>query len=134
MIEWSETDLMVRDTVRQFIEKEIRPNLDALETGELLPYPIARKLFSQFGLDVLAAEAVKKMLDRERARQGSGESPSSRGAGLGGAGEQVSMGAIVVSELAGVSLGTVAALGVSLGLGAATIASRGTLEQKERWL
>ena len=69
MIEWSDTDLMMRDTVRQFIDKEIRPHLDELETGELSPYPIARKLFSQFGLDVLAAESVKKMLDRERAKQ-----------------------------------------------------------------
>ncbi len=59
MIEWSDTDLMVRDAVRQFIDKEIRPNLDALETGALSPYPIMRKLFSQFGLDVLVAESVK---------------------------------------------------------------------------
>ena len=134
MIEWSETDLMVRDAVRAFIDKEVRPNVDALESGEITPYPIIRKLFSQFGLDVLAAEAVKKMLDRERARRESGEPASSGGGGLGAAGEQVSMGAIVISELAGVSLGTVAAMTVSLGLGAATIASRGTLEQKERWL
>src|ERR1700689_1412989 len=68
MIEWSDTDLMVRDAVRQFVDKEIRPHLDALETGALSPYPIARKLFSEFGLDVLAAEAVKTMLDKERAR------------------------------------------------------------------
>ncbi len=44
------------------------------------------------------------------------------------------MAAIVVSELAGVSLGVVASVGVSLGLGAGTIASKGTLAQKERWL
>ena len=69
MIEWSDTDLMVRDAVRQFIDKEIRPHLDELESGALSPYPIARKLFSQFGLDVMAAESVKKMLDRERAKQ-----------------------------------------------------------------
>ncbi|MDT5010665.1 MAG: hypothetical protein QOH57_2282 [Mycobacterium sp.] len=135
MIEWSETDLLVRDAVRAFIDKEVRPNVDALESGEMTPYPIIRKLFSQFGLDVMAAEAVKNMLDRERTRQQNGESSSSGGrAGLAGAGEQASMGAVVISELAGVSLGTVAALGVSLGLGAATIMARGTLEQKERWL
>src|SRR5258708_33182107 len=68
MIEWSDTDLMVRDAVRQFVDKEIRPHLDELETGALSPYPIARKLFSQFGLDVMAAESVKKMLARERAK------------------------------------------------------------------
>ncbi len=68
MFEWSDTDLIIRDAVREFIDKEIRPQLDALETGELSPYPIVRKLFSEFGLDVLAAEAVKTMLDKERAR------------------------------------------------------------------
>ncbi|KQH76156.1 acyl-CoA dehydrogenase [Mycobacterium gordonae] len=131
MIDWSETDLMVRDTVRQFVDKEIRPNLDALETGEMPPYPIARKLFSQFGLDVLAAESVKKMLDRERTgvaekRDGAGDSD--------GMGVQPSMMAVVVSEIARVSIGLLSTASVSLGLGAATIMSRGTLAQKERWL
>ncbi|OBK21099.1 acyl-CoA dehydrogenase [Mycobacterium asiaticum] len=133
MFEWSETDLLVRDTVRQFIDKEIRPNLDALETGELLPYPIARKLFSQFGLDVMAAEAVKNMLDRERARQDGGEVDES-GGGSGGFDAQGSMAAVLISELAGVSIGLLSTASVSLGLGAATIMSRGTLAQKERWL
>src|SRR5512139_3508468 len=131
MIEWSESDLMVCDAVRGFIDKEVRPNVDALESGEMPPYPVIRKLFSQFGLDVMAAEAVKNMLDRERSCQ---DEKSSKPAGVGGVGEQASMAAIMISELAGVSLGTVAALGVSLGLGAATIMSRGTLAQKERWL
>src|SRR6202161_3157666 len=132
MFQWSETDLLVRDTVRGFIDKEIRPNLDALETGELSPYPVARKLFSEFGLDVLAAEAVKTMLDKERAPQPESEKRSS--AGLGGLGPQASMAAVLVSELAGVSIGLLSTIGVSLGLGAATIMSRGTLAQKERWL
>ena len=98
------------------------------------PYPIIRKLFSEFGLDVLASEAVKNMLDRERARQQDGEKSEGGGAGLGAMGEQASMAAIMISELAGVSLGLVGAMGVSLGLGAATIMARGTLAQKERWL
>jgi alkylation response protein AidB-like acyl-CoA dehydrogenase len=142
VIEWSDTDLMVRDTVRQFIDKEIRPHLDELETGELSPYPIARKLFSQFGLDVMAAEAVKKMLDRERAKQEGKqqESPESDeksddSGGFGvGSGGQASMVAVLVSEIAGVSIGLLSTVSVSLGLGATTIMSRGTLAQKERWL
>ncbi|MFV8165090.1 acyl-CoA dehydrogenase family protein [Mycobacterium sp. 134] len=132
MIEWSDTDIIMRDTVREFIDKEIRPHLDGLESGELSPYPFARKLFSEFGLDVMAAEAVKTMLDKERER-GSGENRQKSG-GIGGLGEQVSMAAVMVSELAGVSIGLLSTVGVSLGLGAATIMSRGTLAQKERWL
>lgn len=132
MIDWSDTDVIMRDTVREFIDKEIRPHLDGLESGELSPYPFARKLFSEFGLDVMAAEAVKTMLDKERER-GSGESREKSG-GIGALGEQASMAAVMVSELAGVSIGLLSTIGVSLGLGAATIMSRGTLAQKERWL
>src|SRR5512146_1754861 len=109
MIEGSESDLLIRDAVREFIDKELRPNVDALESGEMTPYPIIRKLFSEFGLDVLAAEAVKGMLDRERAREHDGEKNESRGTALGGIGEQASMAAIMISELAGVSLGLVGA-------------------------
>ncbi|OBF37220.1 acyl-CoA dehydrogenase [Mycolicibacterium peregrinum] len=132
MIEWSDTDVIMRDTVREFIDKEIRPHLDGLESGELSPYPFARKLFSEFGLDVMAAEAVKTMLDKERER-GVGERRQSSG-GMSGLGEQASMAAVMVAELAGVSIGLLSTVGVSLGLGAATIMSRGTLAQKERWL
>jgi alkylation response protein AidB-like acyl-CoA dehydrogenase len=142
MIEWSDTDLMVRDAVRQFVDKEIRPHLDELESGQLSPYPLARKLFSQFGLDVMAAESVKKMLDRERAKQDGTATDDDRGekdgeatdsVGFGG-GAQGSMVAVLVSEIARVSIGLLSTASVSLGLGAATIMSRGTLAQKERWL
>jgi alkylation response protein AidB-like acyl-CoA dehydrogenase len=134
MFEWSDTDLLMRDTVRGFIDKEIRPNLDALETGEISPYPIARKLFSEFGLDVLAAEAVKTMLDNERAKQEKQETEKKSSGGFGGLGAQASMAAVLVSEIAGVSIGLLSTIGVSIGLGASTIMSRGTLAQKERWL
>jgi alkylation response protein AidB-like acyl-CoA dehydrogenase len=139
VIEWSDTDLMVRDAVRQFIDKEIRPHLDELETGALSPYPIARKLFSQFGLDAMAAESVKKVLDRERAKQDGRPSEATDenhdgASGFGMSGAPASMVAMLVSELAGVSIGLLSTATVSLGLGAATIMSRGTLAQKERWL
>jgi alkylation response protein AidB-like acyl-CoA dehydrogenase len=135
VIEWSDTDLMVRDAVRQFVDKEIRPHLDELETGALSPYPIARKLFSQFGLDAMAAEAVKKMLDREGAKlDGSWDEKPDGASDSDGLGAQGSMVAVLVSEIARVSIGLLSTASVSLGLGAATIMSRGTLAQKERWL
>ncbi|WP_370500983.1 acyl-CoA dehydrogenase family protein [Mycolicibacterium sp. jd] len=138
MYEWSDTDIIMRDTVREFIATEIRPHLDDLESGALSPYPIARKLFSEFGLDAVAADAVKSMLDKERARHESGSTGEKHekkaGGGLGDIGAQASMAAVLVSEIAGVSIGLLSTIGVSLGLGAATIMSRGTLAQKERWL
>ncbi|UMP01588.1 acyl-CoA dehydrogenase family protein [Amycolatopsis sp. EV170708-02-1] len=124
MIEWSETELLIRDAIRDFIDKEIRPHLDALESGTLPPYDIIRKMFASFGIDALARESVSKLLSGER---GSG------GGGLAFGGQEA-MALIAVSELAGVSLGIVASLGVSIGLTAQTILTKGTQAQKERWL
>ncbi|OXR41204.1 Acyl-CoA dehydrogenase [Nocardia cerradoensis] len=142
MFEWSETDEMIRESVRAFIDKEVRPHLDELEHGDLPPYDIMRKLFADFGIDVMAGEAVDKMLAKQQAkadRIAAGEpapekKSSDKNKGGNPLAAQGSMAAVIVSELTGVTLGSVAAVGVSLGLGAATIASRGTLAQKQRWL
>jgi alkylation response protein AidB-like acyl-CoA dehydrogenase len=142
MIEWSDSDNAIREAVRDWIDKQVRPDLDRLETGELAPYDLIRRFFADFGIDAMASEALDKMLAKERRRRD--ETPEQaaerkarkkESAGSGGGLNGVeSMAAVVVSELAGVTLGTVASVGVSLGLGASTIAGKGTLEQKERWL
>ncbi|MFF8324401.1 acyl-CoA dehydrogenase family protein [Rhodococcus qingshengii] len=129
MYEWSDTDLMFRDALRGFIDKEVRPHVDELESGALPPFDIIRKLYSTFGLADMAREGLEKSLARERGDAPSGDGEKS--SAFSGAG---SMGVVLNSELAGVSLGLVASLGVSLGLAAGTIRSRGTLAQKERWL
>ncbi|MEV6214518.1 acyl-CoA dehydrogenase family protein [Nocardia sp. NPDC051833] len=128
MYQWSDEDLMFRDAVCGFIAKEITPHVDQLESGALPPFDIIRKLYATFGLDEMASEGLAKAIAREESgTTGSGKS----GGGFSGAG---SMGVILNSELAGVSLGLVASMGVSLGLTAGTIRSRGTLAQKKRWL
>lgn len=142
MHEWSDMDLAVRESVREWIEKNVRPIQDELETGALPPFDMARKLFADFGLDAMAGEAVDKLLAAERKR--AARTPEERAARaerkdaaaspLAGMEGADSMGAVLLSELAGVSLGAVVSMGVSIGLGAGTIAAKGTLEQKERWL
>ncbi|MVU76842.1 acyl-CoA dehydrogenase [Nocardia sp. ET3-3] len=126
MYQWSDEDLMFRDALRGFIDKEIKPNVEALESGALPPFDIIRKLYATFGLDEMAREGLEKAIAREE----SGTTGKS-GGGFSGSG---SMGVILNSELAGVSLGLVASMGVSLGLTVGTIRSRGTLAQKKRWL
>lgn len=128
MFEWSEEDLMVQSALRDFIDKEIRPLQDELESGTLPPYDITRKLLSTFGVDAMAADALNKELAAEEA----GEKRS--GSGEGGAGMASSMFLILNMELAGVCLGLVGSMGVSMGLTASTIRSKGTLAQKKRWL
>ena len=131
MLEWSDVDLAVRDAVREFVDKEVRPHVDALESGEMEPYPIIRKLFTTFGIDVMARESLEKRLARMR----DGHSGKAASGGMfGGSGAQAGMGFVVVSELCRVCMGVVTGMGVSLGLTVPTIASRGTLAQQERWL
>ena len=67
MLEWSDVDIAVRDAVREFVDKEIRPHLDELESGQMAPYPIIRKLFSTFGIDAMAKESLEKRLAKMRA-------------------------------------------------------------------
>ncbi|MFC7449146.1 acyl-CoA dehydrogenase family protein [Rhodococcus daqingensis] len=133
MYEWSDTDLMFRDALRGFIDKEIKPHVDKLESGELPPFEIIRKMYATFGMDEMAREALDKAFAKEEARERGETVPESgeKGGGFSGAG---SMGVILNSELAGVSLGLVASMGVSLGLTVGTLRSRGTLAQKKRWL
>ncbi|RVW09494.1 acyl-CoA dehydrogenase [Prescottella agglutinans] len=133
MYEWSDTDLMFRDALRGFIDKEIKPHVDKLESGELPPFEIIRKMYATFGMDEMASEALEKAFAKEEAKERGETVPESgeKSGGFSGAG---SMGVILNSELAGVSLGLVASMGVSLGLTVGTLRSRGTLAQKKRWL
>lgn len=131
MLEWSDVDIAVRDAVREFVDKEVRPHVDALESGDMAPYPIIRKLFATFGIADMARESLTKRLDRLR----SGAAATSSGGGMfGGDGGSAGMGFVVVSELCRVSMGVVTGMGVSLGLTVPTIMGRGTTAQQERWL
>jgi alkylation response protein AidB-like acyl-CoA dehydrogenase len=138
MLEWSDVDLAVRAAVREFVDKEIRPHVDALESGEMEPYPIIRKLFATFGIADMARDSLDKRLARLReGAESSGKAPSgkaSSGGMFGTDGGSAGMGFVVVSELCRVCMGVVTGMGVSLGLTVPTIMGRGTLAQQERWL
>jgi len=132
MIEWSDEDLMIRDAVRGWIDAEVRPNLDALESGDLPPYDLLRNLFKTFGMDEMARASFRARQERERAG-----APSDSGAGDGDgrerSGGNAAMSMLPIIELCKVAPGLVSAMGVSLGLAAGTIMKRGTPEQRERW-
>src|SRR6478609_2013508 len=132
MLEWSDVDIAVRDAVREFVDKEVRPHLDDLESGDMTPYPIVRKLFATFGIDAMAKESLERRL--AKMRDGGTSARSSSGGMFGGGTDQAGMGFVLISELCRVSMGVVTGMGVSLGLTVPTIASRGTLAQQERWL
>src|SRR6476661_6510677 len=66
MFEWSEEQVMVRDAVRQFVDKEIRPHVEELEHGDLPPYDILRKLLKTFGMTDMAAARFDAQIEREK--------------------------------------------------------------------
>jgi hypothetical protein len=129
MIEWSEQHLMMRDAVRRFIEAEVAPNVEALEHGDMPPYDILRKLIRTFGMDEIARTRFAKQIAREK----SGEPAPPKSSGGDGRGDAAAMQLIPIIELCRYCPGMVTALGVSVGLTASSILSKGTTRQKERW-
>ena len=134
MIEWSEEDLMIRDAVRGWIDAEVRPRLDRLESGELPPYDLIRNLYKTFGMDELARQSFEARMKREESgASGSGSGSGSEAKGSGGGGGNPALSMLPIIELCRVAPGMVSAMGVSLGLAAGTIMKRGTPEQRRRW-
>jgi len=132
MYEWPEELQMVRAAVRDFVEKEIRPHREAIEFGDTPPYDLLRKMYKTFGLDELARSTFQRRIEKEKA-QAAGEAPVEKPSDDGEGGGGNLMAIVPIIELCKCSPGMVTALGVSVGLTAASIMSKGTIAQKERW-
>jgi alkylation response protein AidB-like acyl-CoA dehydrogenase len=141
MIEWSDQHQMLRDAVRKFVETEIKPNLEELEHGDTPPYDVLRKMLRTFGIDQMAKQRFEKRLAKERAIEeahargekvprGARQEAEREGDGTG---DSAAMQLIPIIELCRYCPGMVTAMGVSVGLTAQAILSKGTVRQKERW-
>ena len=134
MFEWNEEQEMVRQAVRQFVEKEIKPNLEELEHGDTPPYETLRKLYKTFGMDAMARAGFEKRLapsDKPATDKAATDKAATERGGEGrGDG---SMMILPIIEICRYCPGMVTAMGVSVGLTAAAIMSRGTEAQKRRW-
>jgi alkylation response protein AidB-like acyl-CoA dehydrogenase len=139
VIQWSESHEMMQDAVRRFIEAEIVPHVDEFEHGDTPPYDVLRKMFRSFGIDQVARERFSKQIAREK-KIAAGEiapeaADASRKRTAGPeAGDALAMQVIPIIELCRYCPGMVTAMGVSVGLTAAAINSKGTIAQKERWV
>lgn len=134
MIEWSESQQMIQKMVRDFVEKEVVPQLDDIEYNGVPPYDILRKLIKTFGMDVMAKSSFDKQIAREKAAA-SGEAAASKKADgpSAMAGEEAAMRMIPVIEICKHAQGLVTAMGVSMGLAGGAIMGKGSTAQKERW-
>jgi alkylation response protein AidB-like acyl-CoA dehydrogenase len=133
MIEWSEQHLMIRDAIRKFVEAEIKPRLQEFEHGDTPPYDVLRTMMRSFGIDEVAKQRFAHQIAKDKARAaGARRAPTEahdRREGNDGA----AMALIPIIELCRYCPGMVTAMGVSVGLTAAAIMSKGTVAQKERW-
>jgi alkylation response protein AidB-like acyl-CoA dehydrogenase len=130
MFEWPEELQMVRDAVRQFVDNEIRPHREELEHGDLPPYDLLRKLYKTFGMDTMASDGFDKRIAAEEAAAAdpTAEKRPAREESRGGG-----FTLLPIIELCKCSPGMVTALGVSVGLTATAINSKGTIAQRKRW-
>lgn len=137
VIDGTDQHRQIRDMVRRFVETEIAPKREELEFGDTPPYDVLRKLMKTFGVDQLAPAKFRSDIEREKARLESGEEAKPRGARTEfsqEAADAAAMRVIPIVELSRYSPGMVTALGVSVGLTAGAVMSRGTIAQKERWV
>jgi alkylation response protein AidB-like acyl-CoA dehydrogenase len=137
MIEWSQSQLLIRDAVRKFVEAEIKPRVEELEYGGTPPYDVLRKMIRTFGMDEMARARFRQQIEREKAAPAK-KTPEASLAGQerrprGDGGDAAALQIIPIIELCRFCPGLVTAMGVSMGLTAASIMSKGTTAQKERW-
>jgi len=120
VIEWSDVQLEARAALRKFVDTQVRPHRESLDSGTT-PYELLRQMYKTFGLAEAAAERF------DNTSQGrpydDGNDPETRAA----------LGLLPLIELSRCSPGMVTALGVSVGLTAHAILAQGTREQRQRW-
>lgn len=137
MIEWNEMHTSIRDAMRKFCKAEVEPNLHRIEHEGEPPYDVLRKLVATFGIGDMARARFTGQIEKERARIAAGTAndpkPSREGKPNPEAALEMAMQMIPIIELSRYSPGMVTALGVSMGLTARAIMSKGTIAQKERW-
>jgi acyl-CoA dehydrogenase len=129
MFDFTEEQKMVRQMLRKWVNAELAPNLEALESGEMLPYPLVRKFMKTFGIDEMARTSLARM--EEKASTGSEGDDDGEGGGT--MGRDPGMSAVVAIEFSRVSPGFAMAFGASAGLAGGAILRRGTLAQRKKY-
>ncbi len=132
MYEWAEEHEMLRKAMKDFIEAEIVPIRDDLEHGGLPPYDVLRKMFRTFGMDEMARDSFARRIAHEEAVAAGEVDPDEKPPGRPGGDPAFTL--IPTIELCRHCPGMVTAMGVSMGLTASAISSRGTIAQKKRWV
>jgi acyl-CoA dehydrogenase len=127
MFDFTDEQKMIRKTLRRWVEAELAPHVDALESEAMLPYEPMRKLIATFGMADMAKQALAKAEERDK---GAADGAAAR---EDGSTRDSMMSAITAIEFSRVSPGFAMAVGASLGLCGGAIMRRGTPAQRRRF-
>lgn len=130
MFQLDDTQRAFESAVRAWCKKELAPNVPALESGELLPYELLRKL----GLDLGLAELLGQMAERRLGvlRSAGSGAESSRGNSAGASlADDPMLTSLLLKEISRVSPGFGMVFIATLGCGMA-ILGQGSAETVER--
>jgi alkylation response protein AidB-like acyl-CoA dehydrogenase len=126
---WSKEDLEVRESVRAWVDKVVRPLRDDLEHGGVPPYDVARDYYRTFGIGESAAERFDHELRRAEAEAAGQpfDEPEP---------DEIDPATLTIAnlELVKVCPGIPTSIGISAGMTAGTINALGSLEQRKRWV
>jgi alkylation response protein AidB-like acyl-CoA dehydrogenase len=113
---FNDTQLLIQQTLRDYLTREIEPLVSDMEEGRLLPYEPIRKMLTELGLSAGTGEFASLLAD---------SSPEDHLA--------LFLPRILPIEMSRICGGMCLSWGASVGLAGGAIDSRGTPEQKARW-
>lgn len=140
MFELPEGVRMIEDTLRKYMEAEVAPKVEAMESGERMAFEVARDLFRTLGIVDMAESQVARIIEKRRKREASGDADGGslreeirEGGGLTMGGGDPLMAFVFVKEMCRVSPSLALVLTGHLALCANTLVSKGTSDQIERY-
>jgi alkylation response protein AidB-like acyl-CoA dehydrogenase len=63
-LELTDTERALRDTFRDYFTREVEPHVARMESGEMLPYELMRKMHRDLGLDGMLTGAARERSER----------------------------------------------------------------------
>ncbi len=144
MFELTDTQKMMEQMMRAYVEKNILPHVAKMDKGEMLPYELYRKMYKDLGLKGQIEKGLNKLIAKRRDEEKNGKPPSKPEAAVGADADDAAdlmgsarsdpmMGAILMKELGRASPGFAMSLGASIGLCGMNIMNKGTADQIEQY-
>jgi hypothetical protein len=118
VLAWTDELAQYQVAIRKFVESEVAPLCDQLESGQVAPYDILRRYYKAFQIGEAALERFEATIARPTKPY-----PT----------QSAAVTLIPMAEFSRHSPGLMTALGTSVSLAAGSILRSGTEDQKRRW-